>query len=548
MIKYSGIALNEKCIVGKISLYGKHINSLEKRRINSVEEELSRLSNAIELAEKELSELFEKTIELHGPSIASLMEAQQLILRDEFFLGEIRKYIARELVGAEYATIKTGDLLAAKLSSIDDDYMSIRAADILDVASRLSKIILNSVNEFDKSEVIVADSESEGQILVADELSTSEMIQLDKNRISAIVLLKGAVNSHASIIARSMDIPVIINVGISEDALKDRIEAAIDGENSLFIIEPDDKCVEDIKGRIKKQSKRLIKLDVLKDLPSVTKSGQTIKLSANIGSLQDAEAAVINGAEGIGLFRSEFLYLGREDAPSEEEQFTVYKSVLEMLGDKEVIVRTVDLGADKTPEYMGIKVSDNSALGLRAIRMCLTHKDIFRTQLRALLRAACYGELKIMYPMIISVEELEEVKGELKIAASELKSEGISYRIPAQGIMIETPAAAIISDKLASMVDFFSIGTNDLTQYTLALDREGQVDYMHYDAYHEAVIKLIELSVNNAKEHGISVGICGELGADSGMISRFVGMGVDELSVAPSNILPIKKIIRDTVI
>lgn len=455
-----------------------------------------------------------------------------MMLEDDDYQDSIRSMIRNEQVNAEYAVAVTGDNFAKMFSDMDDEYMQARSADVKDISERL-------VRNLGKEEQTDWDN-MEPSLIVADDLTPSETVQMDKNKILAFVTVHGSTNSHTAILARMMNIPALIGVPLNLEKLHNGTCAVVDGKEAAFYLEPDDDRIRLVKEAQQKEQEQRSLLDRYKGRESVTKSGRKIHLYANIGSVSDVAYVLENDAEGIGLFRSEFLYLGRTELPDETEQFNAYRQVLQMMAGKKVVIRTLDIGADKNVDYLGLGKEDNPAMGYRAIRICLEQPDIFKTQLRALLRAAKYGELAIMYPMIISVEEVRSIKEIVAEVARELEAENIPYAVPEQGIMIETPAAVMMSSELAELVDFFSIGTNDLTQYTLAIDRQNSRLDRFYNPHHEAVLRMIQMTVDGAHKHGKWVGICGELGADTTLTERFVRMGIDELSVSPSMVLGVR--------
>ena len=461
-----------------------------------------------------------------------------MMLDDEDYTESIENIIRTQEVNAEYAVATTGDNFSQMFASMDDDYMKARAADVKDISERLVRNLYGGDGgdmEFDQPVIIVA-----------DDLSPSETVQMDKDKILAFVTVHGSTNSHTAILARMMNIPALIGVDMDLDKLKTGMEAVVDGFASEVIFNPDEEVRMDARKRIQEEEEKTKLLSELKGKENVTKSGHKINIYANIGSVGDMGYVLENDAGGIGLFRSEFLYIGRNELPSEEEQFQVYKQVAQTMAGKKVIIRTLDIGADKQADYLGLGKEDNPALGYRAIRICLTQPEIFKTQLRALFRAAVYGNISIMYPMITSVEEVREIKKIVKEVKEELEAEGTPYKNDVEeGIMIETPASVIISDDLAKEVDFFSIGTNDLTQYTLAIDRQNEKLDRFYNPHHKAILRMIQMVVDNAHKEGKWAGICGELGADTELTETFVKMGIDELSVAPSMILKLRKIVRE---
>lgn len=527
---YKGVAL------GKIMVLSKDDNQVKRTKIEDTDAEISRFEEAKEKAKDELQQLYEKALKEVGKEGAAVFEVHQMMLDDDDYVDSITEIIKTEEVNAEYAVAVTGDNFSEMFAAMDDDYMKARAADVKDISNRVVRVL---------SGVAGADALSEPAIIVADDLSPSETVQLDKEKILAFVTVHGSTNSHTAILARMMNIPALIGVPFELSSLQSGQIAIVDGALGEFILNPDDGAIKEAEEKIAKEQEKAKLLEELKGQPTVTKSGREIKLYANIGNVSDMAYVLENDASGIGLFRSEFLYLGRDTFPTEEEQFAAYKQVLQTMAGKKVIIRTLDIGADKQVDYFNLGKEDNPALGYRAIRICLSEPEIFRTQLRALFRASYYGNLAIMYPMIISTKEVTRIYEIVDEVKKELTQDNIPFKEPEQGIMIETPAAVMISDELAKMVDFFSIGTNDLTQYTLAIDRQNARLDAFYDAHHEAILRMIKIVVDSAHKEGKWAGICGELGADTELTAEFVKMGVDELSVSPSMILPIRKIIRE---
>ena len=465
-----------------------------------------------------------------------IFQVHQMMLEDEDYLESIEEIIRTEKSNAEYAVSITGKNFAEMFASMDDEYMKARSADVKDITERIIKCLYGDMG--DESQF------SEPVIIVADDLAPSETISLDKEKILAFVTVHGSANSHTAILARMMNIPALVCVEMDLEKIKSGTEGAVNGVTGDFYIEPSAEVIEQICSEREKQQQRQLLLKELTGKETVTKSGKKVKLYANVGGIGDLDYVLENDAEGIGLFRSEFLYLGRKALPTEEEQFNVYKQVAQKMNGKKVIIRTLDIGADKQADYLELPEEENPALGYRAIRICLTQPDIFKTQLRALYRAAVYGNISIMYPMIISIEEIERIKKISAEVKQELKKESVPFKDVEEGIMIETPAAVMICDELAKMVDFFSIGTNDLTQYTLAIDRQNAKLDTFYNSHHPAILKMIKMVADNAHKEGIWVGICGELGADMSLTEEFVKMGIDELSVSPGAVLGIREIIR----
>lgn len=528
---YKGIAM------GPIVVLKKDDYQVKRTRIEDSEAEVKRVDAALEKSKEQLQKLYDKAVKEVGEASAAIFEVHQMMLEDDDYLEAIQNTIRTEQVNAEYAVATTGDNFAEMFASMDDDYMKARSADIKDISERLVRN-LSGQEDTDLSSI-------DPSVIVADDLSPSETVQMDKDKILAFVTVHGSTNSHTAILARMMNIPALIGVPMDLDELKTGMTAVVDGFEGTVTFDPDEEIKAQTEKRMEEEAEKLRLLQELKGKENVTLDGHKINIYANIGSVGDIGYVLENDAGGIGLFRSEFLYLGRNDFPTEEEQFQAYKQAVQMMAGKKVIIRTLDIGADKQVDYFNLGNEDNPALGYRAIRICLTQPDIFKTQLRALLRAAVYGNLSIMYPMITSTEEVKKIYEIVAEVEAELKEQEIQYKLPEQGIMIETPAAAIISDKLAEMVDFFSIGTNDLTQYTLALDRQNAKLDDFYNPHHEAILRMIQMVVDNAHKCGKWAGICGELGADATLTEQFVCMGVDELSVAPSMILKLRKIVRE---
>nr|WP_317378995.1 phosphoenolpyruvate--protein phosphotransferase [uncultured Faecalimonas sp.] len=528
---YKGIAL------GKISVLKKDDYVVKRVKVEDTEAELQRVKEAVAVSQKQLEKLYEKAVKEVGEASAAIFEVHQMMLEDEDYNESIENIISTQQVNAEYAVASTGDNFSQMFASMDDDYMRARAADIKDISNRLVKNL--SGQDADGIDL------DEPVIVVADDLSPSETVQMDKEKILAFVTVHGSANSHTAILARMMNIPALIGVDMDLEALHTGTEAAVDGFTGEFFVDPSEEVKESIQRKLAGEKEKQELLQQLKGKENITKSGRKIHLYANIGSVADMGYVLENDAGGIGLFRSEFLYIGRNELPGEEEQFQAYKQAVQNMAGKKVIIRTLDIGADKQADYLNIEKEENPALGYRAIRICLTQPEIFKTQLRALFRASAYGNLAIMYPMITSTEEVEQIKAIVQEVKAELKADAIPYQDVEEGVMIETPAAVMISDELAKMVDFFSIGTNDLTQYTLAIDRQNEKLDRFYNPHHKAILKMIQMVVDNAHQEGKWAGICGELGADPELTETFVKMGVDELSVAPSMILKLRKIIRE---
>lgn len=528
---YKGVAF------GKISVLKKDDYVVKRVKIEDTQAELQRVEEAVEASKQQLQKLYEKALKEVGEASAAIFEVHQMMLEDEDYKESIENIISTQQVNAEYAVASTGDNFSQMFASMDDDYMRARAADIKDISNRLVKNLSGqSADVMDLDEPV---------IVVADDLSPSETVQMDKEKILAFVTVHGSANSHTAILARMMNIPALIGVDMDLEALHTGTEAAVDGFHGEFFVDPSEEVKERIQRKIEEEKEKQELLQQLKGKENVTKGGRHINLYANIGSVADMGYVLENDAGGIGLFRSEFLYIGRNELPDEEEQFQAYKQAVQNMAGKKVIIRTLDIGADKQADYLNIEKEENPALGYRAIRICLAQPEIFKTQLRALFRASAYGNLSIMYPMITSTEEVAQIQAIVQEVKEELKTDGIPYNDVEEGIMIETPAAVMISDELAKMVDFFSIGTNDLTQYTLAIDRQNEKLDRFYNPHHKAILKMIQMVVDSAHQEGKWAGICGELGADPELTEAFVRMGVDELSVAPSMILKLRKIIRE---
>lgn len=532
-----GKSVYKGIVLGKISVLKKDDYVVKRTKIDDPEKEIERVKKAVLESQEQLQQLYEKAVKEVGEASAAIFEVHQMMLEDDDYNESIENIITTQQVNAEYAVASTGDNFSQMFASMDDDYMKARAADIRDISDRLVRNLSGHGNGGMEL--------SEPAILVADDLSPSETVQLDKDKILAFVTIHGSSNSHTAILARMMNIPALIGVDMNLDELHTGMEAAVNGFTGEFILAPDEEVKKAVEDKISQEKEKYALLQTLKGKENITKSGRKIQLYANIGSVADMGYVLENDAGGIGLFRSEFLYLGRDELPGEEEQFQAYKQAVQNMAGKKVIIRTLDIGADKQADYLGLEKEENPALGYRAIRICLTQPEIFKVQLRALFRASVYGNLSIMYPMITSVEEVEKIQAIVKEVKEELKADEVPYKDVEEGIMIETPAAVMISDELAQMVDFFSIGTNDLTQYTLAIDRQNEKLDPFYHPHHKAVLKMIQMVVDNAHKAGKWAGICGELGADPELTETFVNMGVDELSVAPSMILKLRKIIRE---
>ncbi len=535
---YNGKSVFGGIAIGRISVYKKGEQQVKRNRITDVDAELSRFEDAKKTAIEQLQGLYDKALKEVGEANAAIFEVHQMMLDDGDYNESIANIIKSQEVNAEYAVASTGDNFSQMFAAMEDDYMRARAADIKDISERIISILSGKGDN-----AIGAD---EPAIIVADDLAPSETVQLDKDMVLSFVTVHGSLNSHTAILARTMAIPALVGTPLPLDESVDGKLGVVDGAAGVIYVDPDEKTLEAMK---KKQQEELQKKELLQSLKgkeNITLDGQKIMLYANIGNIKDLATVLQNDAGGIGLFRSEFIYLESEDYPTEEEQFLIYKQVAETMAGRRVIIRTLDIGADKQCDYFEMEHEENPAMGCRAIRICLTRPEIFKTQLRALFRASAYGNIAIMYPMITSVKEVKKIKEIVAEVKAEMDAAGIPYGNPEQGIMIETPAAVIVGNELAKEVDFFSIGTNDLTQYTLAIDRQNTKLDEFYDSHHPAILRMISMVVESAHKAGIWAGICGELGADQTLTKEFLAMGVDELSVSPGSILPIRKIIMET--
>lgn len=539
MKQFTGKGVYGAVAMGKISLFKKQDTVIQRTSVTDTEAEKARVEAAKAAASEQLQAIYEKALKEVGETNAQIFEIHMMMLEDDDYNESIQNIIDTQKVNAEYAVSITADNFAEMFSAMDDAYMQARAADVRDISDR---IIANLTGN-----VAVQEDSDEKRIICADDLAPSETVSLDKDKVLAFVMAHGSSNSHTAILARNMNIPAVIGVG--SDFLKevqDGTEAIVDGFTGEIFVEPDEETRQRLleKQRADEEKKRL--LLELKGKENITKDGTKVNIYANIGSVDNIGAVLLNDAGGIGLFRSEFLYLENTDYPNEEQQFLAYKRVLESMAGKKVIIRTLDIGADKQVDYFHLKKEDNPAMGYRAIRICLTRPEIFKTQLRALYRASIYGNLGVMFPMITSVSELEKILAICEEVKAELREQGVTYSDTMElGIMIETPAAAIISDRLAPMVDFFSVGTNDLTQYTLACDRQNPDIEPFIDTHHEAILRLIEMSAKNAHANGAWIGICGELAADTTLTETFLRMGIDELSVSPAFVLKVRDAVRN---
>ena len=529
---FGGIAIGHLCV------YQKGEQQVTRQKIEDVEAEVKRFQVAREAAQAQLGELYDKAVKEVGEANAAIFEMHQMLLEDEDYQDSVENIIRTQQVNAEYATAVTSDHFSSMFAEMDDDYMKERAADIRDISER----VIANLNGENKSKVVT----DEPVIILADDLAPSETVQLEKDKVLSFVTVHGSVNSHTAILARTMGIPALVSTEMELTQDLDGKLAVVDGNHGTIYVDPDAETMEKMKTLKKEEEEKKELLQTFKNKESITLDGKRVLTYANIGNVKDLALVLQNGAEGIGLFRSEFLYLESETYPTEEEQFEVYKKVAETMAGKRVIIRTLDIGADKQADYFELAKEENPAMGVRAIRICLTRPEIFKTQLRALFRASAYGNIAIMYPMITSLSEIAQIKEIVEEVKAELDADGVPYGTPEQGIMIETPAAATISDLLAKEVDFFSIGTNDLTQYTLAIDRQNQSLDAFFDAHHIAVLRMIYQTVQNAHKAGIWCGICGELGADSDLTELFLAMGIDELSVSPGRLLTIRRLICET--
>ena len=522
--------------IGRLSIYNKKENQVKREKITDVEAEITRFTDAKETAKEQSKGFYEKAVKEVGEVNAAIFEVHQMMLDDLDYVESITNMIRTQEVNAEFAVASTGDNFSKMFAAMDDDYMKERAADVKDISNRVISILQNAENGSVTGE--------EPVILLADDLAPSETVQLDKSKVLSFVTRHGSTNSHTAILARTMNIPALIGIDFSEDV--NGKMGIVDGYTGKLYIEPDEETMKKYEAKKAEDENKKRLLLELKGKENVTLDGKKINLYANIGGVADVANALSNDAGGIGLFRSEFLYLESEDYPTEEAQFAAYKTVAENMAGKKVIIRTLDIGADKQVDYFHMEKEENPAMGYRAIRICLDRPEIFKTQLRAIYRASYYGTISIMFPMIISVKEVKRIKEIVAEVKAELTTEGIPFKDCELGIMIETPSAVMISDLLAEEVDFFSIGTNDLTQYTLAIDRQNPKLDSFYDSHHEAILRMLQMVVDNGHKHGCWVGICGELGADTTLTSTFLKMGFDELSVSPAMILRVREEIRNT--
>lgn len=535
---YEGKSVYNGISIGRIKLFLKGEQQVKRYKVEDVDAENARYENARMSAIEELSNLYDKALKEVGEANAAIFEVHQMMLDDDDYNDSVKNIIVSQGVNAEYAVAATGDNFSKMFSSMEDEYMRERSADVKDISERIIRIL--------SGRNTTGINENEPVIILADDLAPSETVQLDKDKVLAFVTVHGSINSHTAILARTMAIPALVNTPVEMDKEIDGHMAIVDGNKGVIYIDPDSETLELMKHNKMAEEEKKQLLLTLKGKENITLDGQKLILYANIGNIKDLAKVIQNDAGGIGLFRSEFIYLESKDFPTEEEQFKIYRQVAETMAGKRVIIRTLDIGADKQCDYFNMKHEENPAMGCRAIRICLTRPEIFKVQLRALFRASAYGNIAIMYPMITSLWEIDRIKEIVDEVKQELEEQGIDYGNPEQGIMIETPAAVMMSEELASKVDFFSIGTNDLTQYTLAIDRQNTELDMFYDAHHPAVLKMISMVIDNAHKAGIWAGICGELGADQTLTREFLAMGVDELSVSPGSILPIRKIVLET--
>lgn len=535
---YNGKSVFGGIAIGKISVYQKKEQQVKRVKVEDPDQEMARYEKAKAEGIRQLQGLYDKALKEVGEANAAIFEVHQMMMEDDGYNESVENIVRSQGVNAEYAVATTGDNYAQMFSAMDDDYMRERAADVRDISERLLTIL--------NGEDTGAVDADEPKIIVAKDLAPSETVQLDKDKVLSFVTVKGSLNSHTAILARTMAIPALVNTSMTLDGAMDGKLGIVDGASGTFYVDPDEKTLEEMKKRQEEDLSRKQLLLTLKGKDNVTLDGQKVMLYANIGNIKDLATVIQNDAGGIGLFRSEFIYLEKEDFPTEEEQFQIYRQVAQTMAGKRVIIRTLDIGADKQCDYFHMEHEENPALGCRAIRICLTRPEIFKTQLRALFRASVFGKIAIMYPMITSVQEVRQIKAIVEEVKQELTSQGVEFGNLEQGIMIETPAAAIISDDLAKEVDFFSIGTNDLSQYTMAIDRQNPQLDPFFDPHHPAVLRMIAMVVENAHKAGIWAGICGELGADQSLTKEFLAMGVDELSVSPGSILPLRKIILET--
>ena len=539
MKEFGGNSVSLGVAPGKITVFQKESDEPEKEFVEDIKKEMARFNEALTQAKDELEILYKEAVDKVGEENALIFDVHKMMLEDLDYIDNIENLIKEEKVTAEYAVFVTGEIFSKTFADMDDDYMKARSVDVTDISKRVIRKLTG------KAETSIESSEP--VIILADDLTPGETINLDKSKVLAFVTRKGSSNSHTAILARSMNIPALVNVDFGLDDLAgfNGKYAVVDAINSKFYIDPDSTIIETAKKLEAELNLERAELDKLKGLENITTDGRKINVFANIGSEKDVDKVLENDAGGIGLFRSEFLYLGRNESPTEEEQFLSYKEAIEKMAGKKVIIRTLDIGADKKADYLGLADEENPALGYRAIRICLDKKELFKTQLRAIYRASAFGNVGIMFPMITSVDEVKAIKKIIDEVRGELGLEKVKTGNPELGIMVETPAAALISDELAKEVDFFSLGTNDLTQYTLAIDRQNEKLAKFYNSHHRAIIELIKITCENAHKNGIWVGICGELAGDLKLTKTFVDMGIDELSVSPSKVLSLRKAVRN---
>lgn len=535
---YRGKSVFGGIAIGKIRLFQKGEQQIRRIKVENTEKELNRYHDARQEAGRQLALLYDKALKEVGEANAAIFEIHQMMLEDDDYNDSVESIIETQMVNAEYAVAATSDNFAQMFLDMEDEYMRGRAADVRDISERLLAILLGTSME----EI----TDKEPAIVIAADLAPSETVQLDKDKVLSFVTVQGSLNSHTAILARTMGIPALVHTDMElNSALNGRL-GIVDGADGVLYVDPDEKTLKEMQEKQRKEQETRTLYETLKGRDNVTLDGQKIMLYANIGNIKDLALVLKNDAGGIGLFRSEFIYLEKENFPTEEEQFQIYKTVAETMAGKRVIIRTLDIGADKQCDYFQMDREENPAMGCRAIRICLTRPEIFKTQLRALYRASVYGKIAIMYPMITSLEEIRRIQKIVEEVKAELAMQNTPFGEPEQGIMIETPAAVMMSDALAQEVDFFSIGTNDLTQYTLAVDRQNPKLDGFYDPHHPAILRMIQMVVENAHRAGIWTGICGELGADTDLTKEFLAMGVDELSVSPGSILPIRRIVLET--
>lgn len=535
---YEGKSVFHGIAIGRISVYKKGEQQVKRVKIKDAEAEIARFEESKAQAVKQLQGLYDKALCEVGEANAAIFEVHQMMMEDDGYNDSIKNMIRTQEINAEYAVASTGDNFAQMFASMDDDYMKERAADVRDISERIITVLSGTESGMEAAK--------EPSIIVAEDLAPSETVQLDKDMVLSFVTVHGSLNSHTAILARTMAIPALVGTPLPLDETTDGKLGIVDGTSGKIYVDPDEQTLTEMKIKQQKELERKELLQTLKGRENVTLDGKKVMLYANIGNIKDLATVLQNDAGGIGLFRSEFIYLEKDSYPTEEEQFQIYKQAAETMAGKRVIIRTLDIGADKQCSYFEMEQEENPALGCRAIRICLTRPDIFKTQLRALFRASAYGKIAIMYPMITSVKEVKRIQEIVALVKAELTEQGIDFGEPEQGIMIETPAAVMVSDELAKEVDFFSIGTNDLTQYTLAIDRQNTKLDEFYDAHHPAILRMISMVVEHAHRAGIWAGICGELGADQTLTQEFLAMGVDELSVSPGSILPLRKIVLET--